>query len=409
MDERPHNGQHYPQPPQQSHVAPWPTDAAPSAHAPISDQMPHAPQAQPSAQQFQYAASGYVLPGAPQGQAPMSAHGGTIGMAQPHAAPAGSMPMLNGGAAAAAAQDPFAQPQAWAFPTPQGMQLVQGGPAAQHHQQYQQHQHAPTSMMAMAPAATAVRAQRRLRWETIIPAAAMACLVAAVALFISDFDQITGRESSTPSAAQVGAKSPATIPTTPAATEPTGSGTTDAEAIAAARKLFAKGQFDEAKHLVHPLVARATPNAVAVALHARIAAASARNTALLTRLSKQRREQQWSGVVSTINALAALRPLSADLTALRIRAKQAASASTHHAAAPSTNVGSTKRTHGATPPAAGGTGHATTGARPPASVAPSAMPPRPDAPNPISGHGTGAGAVGGGCVESMPGMDMCPG
>jgi hypothetical protein len=370
---------------------------------------------QPSMQQFQYAANGFVLPGAPQGEAPMSAHGGTIGMAQPHGSvPAGSMPMLNGGgsAAAAATPDPYARPQAWAFATPQGMQLVQGGataqPAIQYQQQYQQAMH----VAGAAHGAPTGHAKRRMRWETIIPAAAVACLVAAVALFVSDFDRITGRvgSSSNQSSTQVASTTPAdatpaaTTPTTPVATP-----ATDAAAIAAARKLFAKGQFDEAANLVHPLVERATPNRVAVALHARIDAAGDRNTALLTRLSKLRRDKQWTGVVSTINALAALRPLSSDLVALRARARQASLQASRHVASPSTSVGSS-HTHVAAPPA-GGTGNSSTGARPPATVPTSSLPPRPDAPNPISSHGTGAGAVGGGaggCVEDMPGMDMCP-
>ncbi len=79
-------------------------------------------------------------------------------------------------------------PQAWAFQTPHGLQLVQPGTVA-----------------AMAPTPVegrhSHRMRRRVRWETIVPMVAVLCLVASIGFFIHDFDRITGRDTNQESAA----------------------------------------------------------------------------------------------------------------------------------------------------------------------------------------------------------------
>ncbi|MCW2923955.1 MAG: hypothetical protein JWM98_1359, partial [Thermoleophilia bacterium] len=120
MDERSRHP--YPEHPQAPATAPWPTAPAPQPGAPISGHLPHA-------------GGGFVLPGAANGQPALSAHGGTIGLplAPEHAAPA--IATLPGHAPVPAPMPPAhpmsTLPQAWAFPTPYGMQLVQSGQPAQ--------------------------------------------------------------------------------------------------------------------------------------------------------------------------------------------------------------------------------------------------------------------------------------
>lgn len=297
MDER-----HHPYPQQQPHhadpqstgPAPWPSYQQP--HAPIAYQ-----QSQP-ASQFQYATNDFVQPGAPGGHGqPMSAHGGNIGTPLPATHP-DAMPMLHGGAAL----DPYAQQQTWAFPTPHGLQLVQHG--------------APGDPMhAMVATAQRPVVRRRMKWETIIPGTAIACLVAAVALFISDFDRITGRTTDLPSSAAA-----RSVADTKAAADDESS-TVAEEATA----LFDAGRFDEAAALLQPLLDVDAPDAAIVALHDRITTADARNETLLMQVQRQRRAGNWAGVVATIAQLEQLRPLSPNLTELRAQARRA---STMHAA-----------------------------------------------------------------------------
>jgi hypothetical protein len=430
--------------------APWPSFQAPQAGAPIAGQAPypgpgapaqHAPQqqAQPFGQhapvqaqgmQYQYA-PGFVMPGAPTNAQPMSAHGGTIGMPMQPPAHGDTMPMLHGGAQqhhhvfqpaqqavppqpamamqpgvpmqqhgqhppmhGAAAVDFASQPQQWAYPTPDGLQLVQPGNAANG-------AHYSMSAAARRPGG------RRMKWETIVPAAAVVCLIAAIGLFISDFDRITGRDASTGSAAATSTKAIARDSDAGAATD------TDAGAVAAtpadvdatideAAKLFEQGNFEDAANLLHPMLDVASPDERVVELHDRIEAAGARNEALLARLGRQRNAGQWSAVIATIGQLEQLRPLSPSLTQLRasarkaITARRAAAAKARakaRAAAPSTSVNGGGSHAGHHAPAAGGHSHANTSAVPPATAPKAPSVPEPPKQNPTTGGGGGIGAA----------------
>jgi hypothetical protein len=401
------------------------------------------------------------MPGANSGQAPpMSAHGGMIGMPQalpqdhapqyyapqqqvqqyhvpqqlqhhhPHSmqhAAAHGQPMYHGmhaGASGGGPAMPSAQaaPQAWAFPTPHGMQLVQPGMTVSH--------------VAPMVAGTGMPGTRRIRWETIVPAAAIACLLAALALFISDFDRITGRD---------GAASAATGSTQEASAAD--SGDTDAaasssgdaaEIVAQAKALYAQGRFEDAANLLHPILDVEQPDAAAVALHDQVDAAKVRNDQLLARLARERAAGNWAAVNVTIGQLARLRPLSKSLVELRATARQAvgragaiarakalmaqgrdtaamavidreiAKGSTAQLeamreqisakrAAPSTGGGGAGAQ---APPSSGGRSTSQPAVRPPANVPAAAMPPRPDLPNPTGGTGSGAAAVGGGAAAA---------
>jgi hypothetical protein len=447
MDDRTQHG--YPQPGhadsrghEQPNAAPWPSFQQPATGAPISGRAPfpgpnapapghHAAPQQPQqpfqqqyqqpmhqaapqqhapaqAMQYQYA-TGFVMPGAagPDAQ-PMSAHGGTIGMPMQQGHP-DAMPMLHGGHAmhapqqpvapqqhlqyqqpmqpqhapmhhGATAMDPYAQPQAWAYQTPNGLQLVQPGA-----------QPAP----GVAGTAALPRRARRMKWETIVPGAAVVCLVAAIGLFISDFDRITGRDS-------IAAQKPASskvVDDTDAATTSTGGTAEDADAVLAeATTLFKQGRFEDAANLVHPMLDVPSPDARLVALHDRIDAAGTRNDALLARAQQQRRAKQWPAVLVTIRQLELLRPLSPSLIKLRAQARRAiaaGSAKPKQAAPSATVAGGGHAGHAGHHPApAGGTTSASTTKQPPVSspTQPATIPPRPDA-NPVSGGGGGIGTA----------------
>lgn len=468
-----------PYPPVQQH-APAPQQLPAGRQAAPQQPFPDvAPQHQAQSMQYQYAPA-FVMPGTPSADGqPMSAHGGMIGLPgqQP---PADAMPMLHGGAAhhghaqqppqhqsappqhggqhgahgmaahhphgapapqyaphqamhtqphasmhGATAMDPYAQPQAWAYPTPNGLQLVQPG----------------TQPPAVAAAAQAPGARRRMKWETIVPAAAVACLIAAIGLFISDFDRITGRDSlstGTQAASSEQAKD------TDDAASGSGDGTAeDTEAVLEeADALFVDGRFEDAANLLHPLLDVDSPDPKVVELHDRIDAAGERNTALLAQVQRQRRAGNWAGVIGTIGQLEQLRPLSPNLTQLRGSARRAMVTQRavrrakglvgqgrdgdalrvidtalkagpsrqlsklrsqimqrRAAAARRSNAGSGGGGGAATsPPAAGGNRTGGSTARPPATpVNPGSRPPVPNVPNPnTSGAGAGAGAVAGG-------------
>ncbi len=415
MDERSHHG--HQQQPQQTVGSPWPQYAQP-AYAP--------PQQPPTMQQFQYAANGYVLPGASEAHgAPMSAHGGTIGMppqqpgapmyaqqpapmyAQP--APQAHAHPMHGGAAMML--DANGQPQAWAFPTPNGLQLVQPGAASMVPHGAMQH--------AGMPGAPSVR---RLRWETIVPALAIVCLIAAIGLFMHDFDRITGRDGAASAAPSAKTTKPVDdTPSTPAATVDV------AAVVTKANALFATGNFNAAADLLHPVIDVANPDPAAIALHDKVDAANARNTALLKRLGVERRDQRWTAVIATIGQIEQLRPLDRQLVSLRTRARAAQRARTAKAAAdraaakqraarPSSagasggggGRASTGHRGHAMPPAAGGSTGASSNVRPPANVPKGSIPKPPEGiPNPTGGN---PGVVGGGgpAAETMCAVNRAP-
>lgn len=455
MDERSHH-QHSMPPAQdgrgfrqqQDRPSPWPGAAPASAHdAPIAGAeyrdtqawhaqpgMPSYPQAASLANghgtdpqgpaRYAYA-PGFVMPGAASGQAPrMSAHGATIGTPQ---APGGA-PLHHGFAhapeawqhgatAAVAAHEP---PQAWAYQTPHGLQLVQPGAAAYAHQ--------PDAFTGGRPA------RRRVRWETIVPAAAVTCLVAAIGLFISDFDRMTGRDGAGAEATAARTTEAPDVVATDAA--PT-SGGDSAEVVAQARGLFERGRFEDAANMLHPLLDTATPDPTAVRLHDQVDAAATRNRALLGRLSRERAAGRWTAVVSTIGELQSLRPLSKDLVALRATARRTARAQAIVAkartlmakrrdaealavverglangrnrklealreqlsarmSAPSTARSNPAGSRGAPPRPGGAAARPSAPARPPSNVPQGAIPTRPDLPNPTGGGASVAPAVGAG-------------
>ena len=460
-------------PPHHAAPSPWPSYAQPQHGAPIAGHAPYpgpggqaapapgAPTHLPSMQQFQYAGAGYVLPGAPADHgAPMSSHGGTIGMPQPpmaqphghaqqfahqqqsqahphaaqhHAPPAApqfaqhamqqgmqqaplqyaampshapqhpaGMPHYGAGATAPAF-DPNAQPQAWAFPTPQGLQLVQPGGAP--------------AMHAAQGAPAAARMARRMKWETIVPIAAVLLLVVAIGVFVYDFDRMTGRDGSAPSTETTKQVDADPAGTSEAAAPPAAE-TPDVQAtVDQAQALFTQGKFDEAADMLHPVLDGPSPDPAAMALHDKVDSANAREDALLKRLAGERRGKRWTAVVGTIGQIEQLRPLDRQLVSLRSRARAAAKqakakaaakaeaaklAAQRAAAAPSTQGGGAAGGHTGhkTPPVAGGNMGASTGARPPANVPKGSIPQVPNVPNPTGG--AGAGVVGGGqAAETM--------
>lgn len=264
--------------------------------------------------QYSYA-PGFVLPGAAAGQAPpMSAHGATIGSPPAGPALAGHVAFGHGDGAPAgtawhsgsAALVPQELPQAWAYQTPHGLQLVQPGAAAY-----------------AAQPASAGEARRRIRWETIVPAMAVTCLIAALGVFIADFPRMTGRDQ--PSADAAAARTVETADdasSAPMATSTADAGDT-AGVVEQARGFFEQGRFDDAANLLHPLLDVESPDPAAVTLHDQVDAAAARNRALLGRLSRERSAGRWSAVVGTIGELEGLRPLSKDLVQLRGTARRA--------------------------------------------------------------------------------------
>lgn len=416
MEQRPQHGHQHQVPFGTSHQpAPWPQPQAGTA-------MP--------APSLQHAPSGFVLPGASAGQAPpMSSHGGMIGVPQ-QASPAAHEPAFvqdryayatpgaHHAAYGAPAPDPMQhpntmttalaaqQPQAWAYPTTNGLQLVQPGGAAPH-----PGQHAPAIAIARAGRP---RTRSRIRWETIVPAAAVACLVAAIGVFFHDFDRITGRD-------QVAAAAPAAATSTKdTATAAAGD---DAATIKQARTLMQRGRFGDASNMLAPLVDRPKPSAAAARLKRQVDQRASRNTALLRRLGKERSAKQWSKVIVTVGQLEKLRPLSVDLkrarTSARTNLKQerAAAAAKRRTAA---LASARPSTGGGGAPAAGGIPRATTApaSRPPAAVPSGSIPTRPDVPNSTGGSGnvagggpqasSGGGTANAGCTWMvMDGVSMC--
>ena len=355
------------------------------------------PPAQPSTHQFQQAAAGFVLPGAVSGQAPMAAAGGFIGT-----------PGSN-----------TAAPQAWAFPTPTGLQLIQHGPSKQIRPYPegtgpQAPRPAGGAAQPQAPAAGGAHAVRhRLRWETIVPFVAIMCLVALVSLFITHFDAITGSEPSATSSASSRSAQPAIGAAPRLGTALVEAGATPKERIATATRLLRAGSFEEAAATLDPLLAQTTPPPAALRVDARIAASSARNRMLLTRLTRQQAKHDWKGALVTLGQLKRLRPLSAALLAdaRQARAKlllaKTRSRARVRAAAPArTAAPSTARSQAAPP--SGGELAATPSSRPPSSVPTGSLPPRPDAPNTGGGGGGavagGPGTSGSGDMADMPNM-----
>lgn len=225
--------------------------------------------------------------------------------------------------------------------------------------------------------------------------------------------------------------------------------------VADASALMEQGRFDEASAMLHPVLEVDSPDPAAVALHDRVDAAGERNDALLGRLARERTAKQWTAAIATIGQLEQQRPLSPDLVKLRTRARTAARTARTIAqaralmadgkytaaatlidkalgkgknaqlqamreqlaakrAAPSTVTGggaSHGGGHTGAPAAGGQTGSSgtSTSARPPANVGPGTMPPRPDAPNPVtSGAGVTAPVSGGGAgaAAAHAAMDM---
>lgn len=398
----------------------------------------------PTVQQFQFESRGFVLPGAAGGQQPLSAHNGIIGTPMLGHAPPAPAPMPS--------QMQAAAPQAWAFPTPHGMQLVQTGAvalatAAPHHG-------VPAATLTALPGGGAAAAtRRRVRWETIVPIAALACVLGAAGVFIAKFDQMTGRGGAartTMTSNDVASKDAASG-VDAAAAEQVDPGEA-AAATADASTLMDQGRFDEAAQMLRPFVDAASPDPTIVALHGRIDAAGARNSALLARLTKQRAARQWTRALITIGQLQTLRPLSPTLIRQRTQARamvrtartvaqvralvaqgrySAASTLLDQALQAGPNaqleavrerVASERATPSARPVAVPGSGPtarpqvsgggasggvsrpapmpssrpgAIGSAQPPANVAPGAMPPRPDAPNPITTTPAAAGGVSG--------------
>ncbi|MCW2959693.1 MAG: hypothetical protein JWM90_80 [Thermoleophilia bacterium] len=399
------------QPGHQQHGAPW------------HGAQPHQPE--PARPGYGQAPSGFVLPGAPAGQAPLGFQGGLIGVPeqdqqqpspqpQQYAQPQQPQQPLQFQPQAQAPQQMqyqqpatqqhmqpqgFSQAQAWAYPTPQGMQLVQGGPVAyaaappmyaQHPQQPQQ----PQLQQHVGGASAVAGTTRRLRWETIIPVAATFCFFAAVALLISDFDRITGRAA--PAATVTDAR---TITNTDPDASMDELGDVEAT-LAEGEQLRRDGRYEEATARIAPSLKVESPDPRLTKLTAAITFSKGRNTALLAKLGRQRQAADWTGVIQTIKVISTLHPLSADLVKIRSQAlaKVKATAATRTAKARAAAAARAARPAGATgggAPAPGGQSRATTSVAPPRSAqAPASAPKPPGVANP--------GSTGGGGVSGQP-------
>lgn len=313
----------------------------------------------------------------------MSAHGGTIGVAQPQVMSGGMaqplpapIPMHHAPHMQAQQQlhapmhDAYGRPQAWAFPTPNGMQPLQPG---------------ATSMAQPQHGAIGMPTARRMRWETIVPALAVICLVAAIGLFMHDFDRITGRDMKSSNAST----------TTPSAEQDVEAGGTAPEAVEPA-----------------PTDAPMTTAPVT----------KARYDALAARLAKERRAKQWPAVIRTIGQMEQVGPLNRSLVSLRTRARAAmtaararakadaarAAAAAKRAASPSGGDASGP----ASPPVARGSSGSSSSVRPPADAPKGPIPTAPSVPNPtggspsVMGGGPAASGTGANC-HAHDGITSC--
>jgi hypothetical protein len=215
---------------------------APATHAQPAPPQ-HFQQHQHQQHQQQHVAppmqGGFVQPGQPSMQRPFAAHDGVIGQAQqyghqaaPQQLPPGFVQQqvahppqqlqqqyiqqqhagsgAHGGAMHGMAPQQYADPrtqlpggmqQQYGFATPSGMQLVSTNGGAAHAMHVQQqvhaaHQQAPRPQLA--PAVQAVvppmpRRRSRMRWEVIVPMAAVFFLLVAIGVLVINFDEITGR------------------------------------------------------------------------------------------------------------------------------------------------------------------------------------------------------------------------
>jgi tetratricopeptide (TPR) repeat protein len=93
------------------------------------------------------------------------------------------------------------------------------------------------------------------------------------------------------------------------------------EIAADATALMKQGRFDEALALLGPLLDTPSPSPQVLALRDQIEAAASRNTALLAKIGRQQQAGDWSGVLTSIAALAKIRPLSPELIRLRTKAR----------------------------------------------------------------------------------------
>jgi len=309
------------------------------------------------------------MPGAPTGQPPMAAHGGYIGAPQqytqhpaqqPHQHLHGQSPVMGGGHAVPmhdgatdpnapmyahghphqahghamhqpqlqphqhAPQpqhypgDPYGAPQAWAYPTSNGMQYVASGGAAP----------TPVPALQMLPGGgqheAAASTRRRVRWETIVPAMAVLFLLVAVGLFVARFDRITGRDGGSDKAASKHVADTGTGTATPTS-DATG-GDDVQSVLAQARDLQAKGDYTGAADLLHPILEGPNANKDAIALHEQIDADGARLDALMQALPAQRSAKNWKAIAATISQIEMLRPLTPSLVKLRTAARKASKA-----------------------------------------------------------------------------------
>jgi hypothetical protein len=316
-------------------VAPnaWPTFLEPSSnlqlHAPVAShataqmQQPAAPAAQPA---WGMAAP----PHAPQ-MAPIPQH--YAPMQQQHASQATLMP-------------PHVEGGGFAYPTAQGMQIVQqpqhGGMVATAHMPM-----ANPGAIAAAPASADAAARKRMRWEVIVPTGtAIVLLVTAIVVF-TNFDRITGsgagasaggHASRNPAAADDGmnmedmaamAKTidPDKIPdilksNTQEAPDPTLSPAEGRAAVAKSKQLVKLGRYDEALATIAPLAKGDTIPPVVSRLRTQIAANSKSNDELLARLGRARTAGDWKDVLATLARIQRLHPLTAAQTELKATADQ---------------------------------------------------------------------------------------
>jgi len=272
---------------------------------------------------------------------------------------------------------------------------------------------------------------------------AVLCLFAAVAVFIADFDRMTGRTGGDTGSQARSAKSEeaTSVDATTETAEPT-DGADAAQVVAEVSAMMDEGRYDEARVLLAPLLDIAEPDPAVVELSTQLEASAARHTALVQRIDAQKAGKRWSGVIESINQLEELHPIDAAFQQLRVTAgveraharatalmklgrltaaatvvdaalKQGPSpklerlraeirakysATSTPATVPATTMSGggahSGGTHPTSPPTPGGRPASTTGARPPANVPAGALPPRPDAPNP--------GATGGGSPTGQP-------
>lgn len=256
-----------------------------------------------------------------------------------------------------------------------------------------------------APVTRVVGYRRRLRWENIVPMSALvACIVTALLVF-AQFDEIRNGQSNGANSRK-DASARATTGAVDAASATTSGEMTDREIdalVKRAEQALARGDFESAKSVTHPLMEHAAEDARIDELHARIDRAAARHARLSRELTQLARAERWQLALAKAQEVKRVAPLTRQQRMLQERArvalvrmakaKQRAASAARRAGSRSAARGGGSRTTAASP-------SKSKFARGGSSTAPPTSPPRvtrpPDAPRlPNPGAASGGGSVAG--------------